>query len=75
MDASTACLLLSKFPPASAGLFAEFRRLRASLSPAEACRVSGSERRNWGLRPAKVLIAVRLVHAPPAERAGLFRAA
>ena len=36
MSSSSICLLLSKFAPATARLFAEFRRLRDSLPPAKA---------------------------------------
>lgn len=68
MTAPAACLLLRQFPPASAGLFAEFRRLRASLSPADAGRVSESERKNWSLGPAVVLTRVRH-RACPTSRA------
>ena len=36
MSTPTACLLVSKFAPAAARVFADFRRLRGSLPPADA---------------------------------------
>ena len=53
-----ACLLLSKFVPATARLFAEFRRLRNTLPPAEARNFAECERK--GLRDAELLTLVSL---------------
>ena len=58
MGAPAACLLLSKFAPATARLFAEFRRLRDSLPPAEARNFAECERK--GLQHAEMVTLVRL---------------
>ena len=60
MTAPAAHLLLSQFPPATARLYAEYRRLRQSLPPAEARRMSEGEKTNRCLRPAGMMTAVRL---------------
>ena len=57
-----ACLLLSRFAPATARLFGEFRRLRDSLTPAEARKFTEcGERYLWH---ADMLIVVRLCARP-----------
>ena len=53
-----ACLLLSQYVPATAQLLAEFRRLRDSLSPAQARAFQEYKRDN--LRDAKMITMVRL---------------
>ena len=53
-----ACLLLRKFLPATARLFAEFRRLRDRLPPAEARKFA--ECQKDGLRDAELMTLVRL---------------
>lgn len=57
-----ACLLLSRFAPATAQLFAEFRRLRNSLLPAEARKFAECEK--GGMRHAEMMAAVRLCACP-----------
>ena len=60
-----ACLLLSRFVPATALLFAEFRRLRDSLPPADARKFAeGNCERH--LQHAEMMSAVRL-RVPPAS--------
>ena len=66
MSTPAACLLLSRFAPATVQLFAEFRRLRDSLTPAEARKLRDCE--EGYLRRADVLTAVRLC-ARPTSRA------
>lgn len=74
MSTPTACLLLSRVPPASARLFAEFRRLRGSLPPADAQRFALHEAKN--LRHAEMMAAVRLCScAMSSSHMGACRAA
>ena len=68
MSTPTACLLLSRFPHASARLFAEFRRLRGSLPPADAQRFALHEAKN--LRHAEMMAAVCMRHKQLAWKLG-----
>lgn len=58
MSAPPACLLLSQYVPATAQLFAEFRRLRDGLSPAEARELEEST--EGVLEHATLMTVVRL---------------
>lgn len=58
MSTPAACLLLGRFVPAAARLYAEFQRLRRSLPPAEAQKLAGMDM--GMLRHADMLAAVRL---------------
>ena len=62
MSAPVACLLLSQYVPASAQLFAEFRRLRDGLSPAEARSFAGLTQEDMG--DSQMVVAVRLCACP-----------
>ena len=57
MSTTAACLLLSRFAPAIACLFAEFRRLRGGLPPAEARKFAPAAQ---DLAKAPMMGAVRL---------------
>lgn len=46
MSTAAACLLLSQYAPATARLFAQFRRLRGSLPPAEMRKLMALENAN-----------------------------
>ena len=52
-----ACLLLSQYVPASAQLFAHFRRLRDGLSPADARAFAGLAQEALG--HSKMVVSVR----------------
>lgn len=58
MSTPAACLLLSEFVPAAARLFAEFRRLRDRLPPAEARKLALFEKHK--LRHAALMDLVRM---------------
>ena len=58
MSTPAACLLLSQFAPATARLFAEFRRLRDSMTPAEARAFAPTAEE--GMQDAEMMTAVRL---------------
>ena len=58
LSAPTACLLLSQFVPASARLFAEFRRVRNSLPPANARNLDRFMEK--GIREGELIFAVCL---------------
>ena len=58
MSTPAACLLLSKFVPAAARLFAEFRRLRDRLPPAEARKLAVFEKHD--LQHAALMEMVRM---------------
>ena len=72
MSALEACLLLGQYVPATAQLFAEFRRLRDGLSPAEARAFAKVTKHK--LRHTEMMYAVRLC-ACPMLRPGACRAA
>ena len=72
MSVPEACLLLGRYVPATAQLFAEFRRLRDGLSPAEARAFAKCTRRK--LQHEEMMFAVRLC-ACPMPRPGACRAA
>ena len=59
MTAKEACWLLSEFPPASARLYAEYRRQREGSSPAEARRYVECEKQCGMPRPAALMAEAR----------------
>ena len=65
MSTPAACLLLSRFAPAAACVFAEFRRLRGLLPRSGARKFA--EREAKGLQHTEMMAAVRL-HACPTSR-------
>ena len=64
MSTPEACLLLGRYVPATAQLFAEFRRLRDGLPPAEARAFAKCTKNK--LRHAEMMTAVRLCAMPHA---------
>ena len=65
MSTPAACLLLSQYVPATAQLFAEFRRLRDGLPPADARNLAECSQCSQGfLEHATMMTEVRLSACP-----------
>ena len=62
LSAPAACLLLSQYVPATAQLFAEFRRLRDGLPPDEVCAFAECTKDD--LQHAEMMLVVRLYACP-----------
>ena len=67
MSTAAACLLLSRYAPATARILAEFRRLRDSLPPAEASKFSEFKMEN--MQHAEMMTMVRLCACPTSRGA------
>lgn len=68
MSTAAACLLLSRYAPATARIFAEFQRLRDGLPPAEARKFLDYNMKN--MQHAEMMTQVRLWACPTSRGAG-----